>query len=197
MIPGELSFPVSRQCSSGDNRIIDFSGCTNLILSAETPIPFKVDYETPDTLGMDRLAAIAGAYNFSGGNDVLVIDAGSAITFDTIVNGRYPGGSISPGLSMRFKALNEFTARLPLVMPSEAVNFPARNTRSAIATGVVEGLVFEINEYIRRFRKEGGKKVVFLTGGDSVFLLERIDNEVTHLPELVLEGLNFILEYNA
>ena len=168
-----------------------------IIMNGETPLPFGSDYETPGTLGMDRVAAIAGAYNFSGHKDVLVVDAGTAITYDQLTGGRYNGGTISPGLAIRFRALKEFTARLPLMSTTDAGEFPARNTGSAIATGVVDGLVFEINEYIRRFRKKGAEGVVFITGGDGEFLHQRIAEGVILRPGLVTDGLNFILNYNA
>ena len=86
------------------------------ILSYNSHLPFKIEYDTPETLGPDRIAAAAGAYKFYHGKEVLIIDAGTAITFDFLVGRFYKGGNISPGLTMRFKALNKFTDKLPLVI---------------------------------------------------------------------------------
>lgn len=173
--------------------------CSGLIhyLSFKSLLPFSVDYETPETLGMDRLAAIAGAYNRNPAGNVLVIDAGTAVTFDVLCRGRYLGGSISPGLSVRFRALNSFTGRLPLVEMSDETPFPARSTRNAINSGVIFGIVFEINEYIREFNKKYSGTEVILTGGDAPFLTGRISERHKTDPVLVMSGLNYILEHNA
>jgi type III pantothenate kinase len=166
-------------------------------LSSRSKLPFRIDYETPDTLGTDRIAAVAGAYlNFEGEN-VLVIDAGTAITFDFLSEDRYKGGNISPGISMRFKALNTYTGKLPLLEKSSDFSSPGRNTTDAILAGVICGVTFEINEYIRTFKKELKKVKVIVTGGDGGFLNEKIMHKTFYMPDIVIDGLNFILEYNA
>ena len=167
------------------------------ILSYKSRLPFKVEYETPDTLGSDRLAAVAGAYSFFQGENILIIDSGTAITFDFLIGNRYKGGNISPGIEMRFKALHKFTERLPLIEKSSVFSFPGRNTTDAILAGVIEGMTYEINEYIRTFKKEHKDIKVIITGGDSGFLKERISYKAYYLPDIVIDGLNFILEYNA
>jgi type III pantothenate kinase len=167
------------------------------ILSHKSKLPFKNDYQTPETLGPDRIAAVAGASLKFPGKDILIIDAGTAITFDFLIGGIYNGGNISPGLGIRLKALNKFTARLPLISPSETFTSPGRNTTDAIIAGVVTGAIYEINEYIRTFEENHADCKVILTGGDSRFLKDKIDHKITYMPDIVIYGLNHILEYNA
>lgn len=167
------------------------------VLSHMSKFPFSVEYETIETLGTDRLAAVAGAFSLYGNDNILVIDAGTAVTYDFLCAGVYKGGNISPGLSMRFRALNRFTGRLPLVSPGADFSNPGRNTNDAIEAGVITGAVYEINEYIRTFEKEFRKSRVLLTGGDSLFIGPRLEENFSHMPDLVLDGLNYILEYNV
>jgi type III pantothenate kinase len=160
-------------------------------------LPFRIDYDTPETLGTDRIAAVAGAFSLFPDTEILIIDAGSAITFDYLSSGIFKGGNISPGISMRFKALNKFTGKLPLVDLSYDYTFPGRNTIDAIRAGVITGVTYEINEYIRTFEKmHSGFKIV-LTGGDSGYLKNKFDYQLTYMPDIVIDGLNYILEYNA
>jgi len=167
------------------------------ILNSKSKLPFKNEYETPETLGPDRLASVAGASLHFPDEDVLIIDAGTAITYDFISGKKYKGGNISPGLTMRFRALHKFTNKLPQEKISDDYSFPGRNTSDAIKAGVITGVVYEINEYIRTFKKDHNKLKVIITGGDSEFLKDRIRYRVRHIPDLVLDGLNYILEYNA
>ena len=167
------------------------------VLSYKSKLPFKIDYQTPETLGSDRIAAVAGAYMHFPGKKVLIIDAGSAITYDFLSGKSYKGGNISPGISMRFKALNKFTGKLPLASTTQKFYSPGRNTIEAITAGVINGIVYEINEYIRTFEKKHTEIAVVLTGGDSGYLKDRLNHKVTYLPEIVIDGLNYILEYNA
>jgi type III pantothenate kinase len=167
------------------------------VLSYKSKLPFRVEYETPETLGTDRMAAVAGAFSLFPGEEVLIIDAGTAITFDFLYGGIYRGGNISPGIAMRFKALNKFTGKLPLVSQTENYTFPGRNTSDAIVAGVITGVTYEINEYIRTFEKKHTDYKIILTGGDSGFLKNKIDYQLTYVPDIVIDGLNIILEYNA
>jgi len=167
------------------------------ILSHKSKLPFKVEYETPETLGPDRIAGIAGAFNLFSESELLVIDAGTAITYDYLSKGIYRGGNISPGLNMRFRALNKFTGKLPLVTPAENYTKPGRNTTDAILAGVITGVTYEINEYIRTFEKKSTDFKIFFTGGDSGFLRDKINHQFTYMPDIVIDGLNFILDYNA
>ena len=167
------------------------------VLSHKSLLPFKIDYDTPETLGPDRIAAVAGAFNMFPGEEVLVIDAGTAITFDFLSGSVYKGGNISPGLTMRFKALNKFTSKLPLISSVESFTFPGRNTTDAILAGVITGVTYEINEYIRTFENNHTDFKIILTGGDSEFLKNKINYHITYMPDIVIDGLNYILEYNA
>jgi len=166
------------------------------VLSHHTKLPFKNEYETPETLGADRIAAVAGAFYMYPGRNVLIIDAGSAVTYDYLSGKTYKGGNISPGLSMRFKALHSFTKKLPHASTTEQINSPGKNTLEAITAGVINGLIYEINEYIRAFEEKNIDYMVVLTGGDSGYLKERLSYKVNYQPDLVLAGLNNILEYN-
>jgi len=167
------------------------------ILNSKSKLPFKNEYETPETLNPDRLAGVAGAMLHFPGEEVLIIDAGTLITYDFLSGNDYKGGNISPGLTLRFRALHKFTDKLPHESLSGEYSFPGRNTSDAIKAGVITGVVYEINEYIRTFKKDHNKLKVIITGGDSEFLKDRIRYRVRHFPDLVLDGLNYILEYNA
>jgi type III pantothenate kinase len=166
-------------------------------LTWKSNFPFTNAYQTPETLGVDRLAAVAGAICRLGKSNMLVIDAGSAITYDLVSDGEFKGGFISPGMEMRFRALHTFTGRLPLCTYSHNFRYPATNTADAITGGVVMGLAFELNEYIRSVRKEYSGLVTILTGGDSEMFTELINDEFITIPGLVIEGLNYLLEYNS
>lgn len=166
-------------------------------LTSQSQYPFAIDYATPETLGTDRLAAAAGAVDHHPGADLLVIDAGSALTVDQVTGGVYRGGSISPGLAMRFRALHEFTGRLPLVTKRTGFTFPGKTTEDAIAGGVITGLVYEIIEYIRTFKEKYHNSVAVITGGDSGLVTPLAGGRLLHYPDLVTEGLNFLLETNV
>jgi type III pantothenate kinase len=167
------------------------------VLSHKSKLPFRNEYETPETLGSDRIAAVAGAYLAFPGKKVLIIDAGSAITYDFLSGKAYKGGNISPGLSMRFRALHKFTRRLPLISTTDKYFSPGRNTTEAITAGVTNGLIYEINEYIRTFQNKYADLRVILTGGDSGYLKDKLNYKVAYMPDIVLDGLNYILECNA
>jgi type III pantothenate kinase len=166
-------------------------------LSYKSKFPFKIEYDTPETLGTDRIASVAGVFNLFPSSEILIIDAGTAITFDFLSAGIFKGGNISPGISMRFKALNRFTGKLPLVSLNDNYTSPGRNTADAITAGVITGVTYEINEYIRTFEKKHSDFKIILTGGDSGYLRNKIDYQLTYIPDIVTDGLNYILEYNA
>ncbi|MBN1596759.1 MAG: type III pantothenate kinase [Bacteroidales bacterium] len=190
-------------CSVSDYPVLlkSFVECNDiktLELNSSTPLPFKNSYKTKETLGKDRLAAVAGAYKLYPNQDVLVIDAGTAITFDLLTNeGIYSGGNISPGLNTRFNALHKFTSRLPLLNPSKTMNFLGNTTEEAIINGVQNGLIFELNGYIETLISDHPELVVILTGGDAQFFDNKLKKPIFVDSNLTLKGLNFILEYNA
>ncbi len=140
------------------------------VLSYKSNLPFTIEYDTPGTLGPDRIAAVAGAFRLFSGKEVLIIDAGTAITYEYLSDNVYRGGNISPGLNMRFKALNKFTDRLPLISTAENFSNPGRNTTDAILAGVITGVTYEINEYIRTFENKHAEFIIILTGGDGELL---------------------------
>lgn len=180
---------------------LSFLNSKNLkIISFDEKIktPFINKYKTPKTLGKDRLAAIAGACEIFPNQNVLVIDAGTAITYDIInENNIYLGGNISLGIDMRYKALNSFTNKLPLKEKSEEFYIIGDSTDSAIISGVQNGIVFEINGYIDYFSQYYNDLKVILTGGNCFFFEKIIKKHIFVNQNLVLIGLNKILEYNA
>ena len=168
-----------------------------LHMSAQLKMPFSIAYQTPETLGPDRLAAVAEACAQKPGSDLLVIDMGTAITYDIVTaQGVYLGGNISPGIGMRFKALHHFTGKLPLV-DKEGVRADIGNTtETAIREGVLQGVYYEIEGYIRACSIKYPKLLVFLTGGGTFLLDNRAKNRTFADNLLVVKGLNRILTLN-
>lgn len=168
-----------------------------LWLDKDTPLPVINLYETPDTLGYDRIAAAIGAYEQFPEKDILVIDAGTAITYEFIdAKGQYHGGNISPGVYMRFKALKQYTSRLPLVGPEGRILPMGKDTETAIRSGVMKGVEYEIQGYIMSLRHKYPELLVFLTGGDEFSFDSKLKNIIFADRFLVLKGLNRILNYN-
>ena len=170
----------------------------SIVLTADTPVPFTNKYDTPHTLGVDRIALAAAAVSEYPGKNVLVIDAGTCITYDFVnQEGTYLGGAIAPGLQMRYKSLPHFTARLPLVdhrlVPETYIG---TSTQSAILSGVYFGLLNEINGVIAEYSKRFTDLTVILTGGDMQILSIKLKSTIFANPKFLLEGLNYILEYN-
>ncbi len=158
---------------------------------------FKINYQTPDALGKDRLAAVAGGIVKFPDTPLLIIDAGTAITFDFVKGtGEFLGGNISPGIGLRFKALNSFTGKLPLLEKKE--NFPeiGQSTNDAILSGVIGGIVKEVEGIIAAFRQQNRNSKVIFTGGDAKFLHRFIKNDIFVLPNLVLEGIYELYKFN-
>ena len=168
-----------------------------LRMSARLKMPFRIAYQTPETLGADRLAAVAEACTQKPGCDLLVIDVGTAITYDIVTaDGLYLGGNISPGIDMRFKALNHFTGKLPLVKKEGERHAIGITTETALREGVLQGVDKEIGGYIREYREKYPHLLVFLTGGGSFFLDNRAKNHIFADGLLVIKGLNRILMLN-
>lgn len=166
-------------------------------LTSETPIPVNNLYKTPKTLGADRLAAVIAAHTLSPQHDALVIDAGTCITYDYIdANGNYLGGNISPGISMRLKAMHAFTDKLPLIPIEGEIPSWGNSTETAIRAGAIQGVQMEIEGYIQSARQKNPHLFVFLTGGDSFYFDTPRKNSIFADKFLVLKGLNRILNYN-
>ncbi|TYP97881.1 type III pantothenate kinase [Tenacibaculum adriaticum] len=166
-------------------------------LSHQTKVPFKNKYATPKTLGVDRIAlASAGVRKYPNKN-ILIIDAGTCVTFDFVnKKGEYLGGAISPGIKMRYNALHNYTAKLPLLEASTPESYIGNNTNNSIHSGVVNGICNEIDGVINQYKEEFGDLTVVLTGGDTNFLAKQLKNGIFANPNFVLEGLHTILIYN-
>ncbi|MDX6746420.1 type III pantothenate kinase [Polaribacter sp. PL03] len=174
-------------------KIIDFQ-----IVSSASKVPFNNLYKTPKTLGVDRIALVAGAVKQFPNKNVLVIDAGTCITFDFVSDKTaYLGGAISPGIKMRYKALNKFTANLPLVETLELNDFIGKNTEESIVSGVLNGVVKEINGVIEDYEQEYLDLTVVLTGGDTNFLSKQLKSSIFANQNFLLQGLNEILKFNG
>jgi type III pantothenate kinase len=182
--------PLINEARKIFNTCIDFS--------FSTPLPFITEYKTPETIGLDRLAAIAGAQNIKPNKNVLIIDAGTAITYDLITsNSIHLGGNISPGMIMRFKALNTFAQRLPMVEPHSEISILGLSTNEAILNGVVQGIINEMDGYINGFNLIYEDLTVLLTGGDAQFFEIKLKNSIFVVQKLVQTGLNIILNHNV
>ena len=163
-----------------------------------TPVPIGNAYLTPATLGRDRLAAAVGAATLYPGRNALIVDFGTAVTLDFVsADGVFRGGCISPGMAMRFRALHEYTAALPLCDATDSAELLGRTTDEAVRLGVMNSLAFEIEGYIARMQGEIEDLCVIFTGGDTNFFAKRIKNTIFANCNLVFWGLNRILEYNA
>ena len=161
------------------------------------PFPFESNYTTPSTLGDDRLALVAAAGKKYPKQNCLIIDAGSCLTFDLLTaKGVYLGGAISPGIQMRFKALHTFTGKLPLCTPEGQNNTVGTSTQEAIATGVIQGVIYEIEGQINALSQKYTPLTVILTGGDALHLSKTVKNTIFAEPNFLAEGLDYILEYN-
>lgn len=161
---------------------------------SKTATPLEIEYKTPQTLGSDRIAAAVGAWNEKPGCNLLVIDAGSAITIDFVSkDGIYKGGNIAPGIKMRLKALHEYTGRLPMIDKEGETPQFGHDTETAIRSGVIKGICHEIEGYINETREKYGDVLVFLTGGDEKALKNHLKNRIFADKYLVAKGLNRIL----
>ena len=176
-----------------------------VLFDHNTPVPIVNRYDTPQTLGQDRLAAAVGAKSLCPDENLLIIDAGSAITYDFVSDkGEYMGGNIAPGLKMRFTMLQRMTKKLPLVEVEENELIPlfGKNTRDAIAAGVIRGIAYEVKGYMRTLSEKVPHFQTFLTGGNAPYILNNVRTSRTEKRDirveknLVLIGLNTILIFN-
>ena len=168
------------------------------LLKNTTSVPLTKLYDTPETLGADRVAATIGAKVLYPKSNCVVIDMGTCITYDLVdADDNFHGGIISPGVQMRFKAMNTFTKRLPLLEPEPIPTLIGKSTKHAMQSGVMNGLLAEINGLIEAYDKVLTNINVIFCGGDATYFANRIKNPNFVIPELVLIGLNRILEYNV
>ena len=180
---------ICEQLRSKIERVLHFT--------PQTEVPIKIDYTSRQTLGADRIAAAVGVVCEMGINDALIVDMGSAITYDIVEDGAFKGGNISLGVAMRFRALHEFTASLPLCEATEPTAEFGTSTKEAIEHGVMQGILYEIEGYVAQVLAKNEKKSIIFCGGDAESFVNRIKNAIFAPRKLMFTGLNQILEYNV
>lgn len=164
-----------------------------------TKLPIQIKYKSPETLGRDRIGAACGVHHLYPNLNALSIDAGTCIKFDFVnEHSEYLGGSISPGINMRFKALNNYTAKLPLLSASDnEVSLIGDSSVNSILSGVQNGAIAEVLAFINMYKTQYPNLNIVITGGDSHFFVDALKNSIFANPNLVLIGLNEILNYNV
>ena len=177
---------------------IEWSINTKLVvLNHTTKLPITINYKTPKTLGNDRIANIVAASLLYPNKNILVIDAGTCITFDFIDSSKvYRGGRISPGIEMRYKSLHEFTDNLPKITLHPDNHFIGKSTKESIISGVQNGVLSEVKLIISDLKKENKDLIVVITGGDTFFFDKVLKNSIFADENFVFKGLNEILKYN-
>lgn len=183
---------------SSVRKLSDFNNKKVVVLSPTTSVPIQNNYSSPNTLGMDRLAGVVGCNYLYPNTNCLLIDCGTCITYDFIDStGTYQGGSISPGLTMKFKALNNFTNSLPLVEGKSDSELIGKTTEESILSGVLNGTIAEMDQIMEEYKAHHSGLKVILTGGDGQFFESKLKATIFAQPKIVLIGLNRILEYNV
>lgn len=183
--------------ASGKNPELEKHLAAQEYLSHSTPIPIGLDYDTPHTLGRDRIATAVGAYVIDADATWVIIDLGTCLTLDLLHSGVFKGGLISPGVQMRFAAMNKFTAGLPLVEQNYNVTFPGKSTEQSLQVGVCQSIGYEIDGYIRQLNIVYDEVKIVDCSSIKLSFGKEVKNEIFARPKLVVEGLNHILEYNA
>jgi len=189
---------VSSVSLDGTEMLGWIKAANKFLLTPLLPLPVHIHYETPETLGVDRIAAVCGGLDLFPETDLLVIDAGTCITYDFIDRHKnYLGGAISPGIEMRLEALHTFTERLPLVSKKGDLKLIGDSTETCIRSGVLNGAVAELDGIIANYKQLYPDLGVVLCGGDSFFFENKLKPTIFAAPDLVLSGLNRILLHNA
>lgn len=169
-----------------------------LVIDHQSKLPFKSDYETFQTLGIDRICNVAALSKLSPGTNVVSVDIGTCIKFDFLKeNGHYAGGSISPGLHLRYKSLNDYTANLPLLQNTKKTPLVGNSTKSSIHSGVYNGMMNEILGMIHSYEQQFGDLTFFVTGGDAVYFDLAGKNNIFADENLTLKGLYYLYTLNA
>lgn len=171
-----------------------------LLLSNETPLPIRLDYKTPESLGTDRIALATGAYASFPEKNCLIISAGTCITIDLIdEHGVFQGGIISPGIDMRRKAMHEQTAKLPQLSQKKVTDIAliGKSTKESMQSGVINGVIGEISSVIHQFQSIYNDLTIIITGGDAYLFELHLKNKIFAQANLQAIGLNRILLYNA
>lgn len=169
-----------------------------LKLNSKSKLPIKNNYQSPQTLGMDRIGAVMGASSFFPKGNILVINAGTCITYDVLTSeGEYHGGNITPGVDMRFRALHTFTDQLPLIKKASTKKLIGASTAESILTGVIRGTMSEMQGMIGEYKKIFPRLYIIITGGDASLFESSLNCKIFARPNLVLFGLNHLLTINA
>ncbi|NMH27166.1 type III pantothenate kinase [Flavobacterium silvaticum] len=170
---------------------IAFANISLYRFGPDSNYPIKNAYSTPKTVGIDRLILASGSVLSHPKKNRLVIDAGTCITYDFVDESDvYHGGAISPGIGLRYRSLNQYTARLPLLEKEMPVDFIGDSTSASIHSGVVQGVLNEIDGFIDLYRARYSNFIIILTGGDTLFLANRLKNTIFANPNFLLESLN-------
>jgi len=165
-------------------------------ITQQDVFPFHNKYQTPKTLGIDRMVLAAGAVLKFPAQNRLVVDAGTCITYDFVdSDGNYLGGAISPGIRLRYEALHQYTAKLPLLSRTEPENITGNSTAASIHSGVINSITFEIDGFIDHYKQRDPNFIIILTGGDADFLAKRLKNTIFAHSNFLLESLNQTFQY--
>ena len=202
-LPEEITVDSAIFCSVCQRKEKDVQECLGgfakklIVLTAETPLPIRIDYRTPESLGVDRVAAAVGAAEIAPGRASLVVDMGTAITYDVVSpDGRFLGGNIAPGIFLRLEALSKFTKALPLIETAGDVPRRGYDTATAMRSGAIRGVVGELQYYRHGLCCSYKNPAVILTGGSADLIIPYITSPIINEPNLVLIGLKRILDYN-
>ena len=168
-----------------------------LVFTTSTKVPIEINYKTPETLGLDRIASVVGAAKLYEGKNCLVVDLGTCITYDLIDSEAvFQGGGISPGVEMRLKAMHKFTSKLPKISSSGSCDLMGKSTTECMKSGAIYGAIAEVSGIIYRYRQFFDEITIIFCGGDANFFESKIKDHIFANPNLVLVGLNQILRYN-
>ena len=181
-----------------DEEVVNFikSQFQTEIIDHKSKFPFTNLYATPETLGIDRMVLAAGATLMYPNQNRLIVDAGTCITYDFVnAENQYLGGAISPGIKIRYKSLNNYTSKLPLLTISEDFEIIGNSTKSAIHSGVINGVIFEIEGFISQYSLKNQDLTIILTGGDAEFLAKRLKSTIFANSNFLLESLNLLSLY--
>jgi len=181
-----------------DEEVVNFikSQFQTEIIDHKSKFPFTNLYATPETLGIDRMVLAAGATLMYPNQNRLIIDAGTCITYDFVnTKNQYLGGAISPGIKIRYKSLNNYTSKLPLLTISEDFEIIGNSTKSAIHSGVINGVIFEIEGFISQYSLKNQDLTIILTGGDAEFLAKRLKSTIFANSNFLIESLNLLSLY--
>ena len=195
----QILYSIVSNVSSSENKLIQLLKIKTQFIpfNSSLKIPFKNNYKSKRTLGQDRIALVSSSMKQYPDENVLIIDLGSCITYDFINSeNEYEGGAISPGLIMRYKSLNNFTSNLPFLEPKKINYIIGKNSKESIHSGIINGIICELNGTIDRYQKKFKEIRIILTGGDSKFLFSKIKNSIFANSNFLLLGLNFLIELN-